>query len=201
MNQRKFLLSFLGILLIFAVMSGCSTTSSSPATTPSNEPVAPTIEPVTPTSEPMTPTPVPANQYSNDHVEILLDKTERMQELPEDLSGKIAEEGNEFIVFYFSVTGIKNVHITNMLGTRDNRMTMVVDSGEEYTIFNGNITGVEFIDKKNITAGSKLVEGSKCIFIFEVPEDTQPVSLTIPYSYKQKLDDEDAVLDELIIDF
>lgn len=200
MNQRKILQAFLGIALIVVVMSGCSTTASTQTTKPTSEPLTPTSKPATPTSEPAIPTTVPANQYSDDQVEILLDKTERMQELPEDLLGDIAEEGKEFIVFYFSVTGIKNVHITNMLGTRDNRMTMVVDSGEEYSIFNGNITGIEFIDKNNITAGSELVVGSKCIFIFEVPEDTQPVSLTIPYSYKQNLDDEDEVLDELKID-
>jgi len=193
MNQRKFLLSFLGITLIFGVMSGCSTTSSSPAATPTGEPVIPTSEPVIPTT-------VPANQYSDEHVEIMLDKTEKVQELSEDLSGGIAEQGNEFIVFYFSVTSIKNVHITNMLGSRDNPMTLVVDSGEVYSMINGNVTGVKIIDVTNITAGYELAEESKLTFVFEVPENTQPVSLTILYAYKQNLEDEDAISDELIID-
>ncbi len=191
MNHRKFLQTFLGIALILVVMSGCSTTTTA----------TPTSEPVTPTSEPATPTTEPANQYSDEHVEIMLDKTERMQELPEDLSGRIAEQGKEFIVFYFSVTGIKSVHITNMLGSRDNPMTLVVDSGEVYSMNNGQITGVKFHDLTNITAGSELVEDSKCIFVFEVPENTQPVSLTLLYSYKQNMEDEDEVSDELIIDF
>jgi hypothetical protein len=200
MNNRKLLQLFLGIALILGVISGCSTTTSTPTATPTSEPATPTSEPATPTSEPATPTTEPANQYSDEHVEIVLDKTERMQELPEDLSGAVAEQDKEFIVFYFSVTGIKRVHITSMLGSRDNPMTLVVDSGEVYSMNNGNVTGVKPIDLTNITAGYELVEGAECIFIFEVPENTQPVSLTIIYSYKQNLDDEDAVSVELIID-
>ena len=194
MNHRKFLQTFLSIALIFVVMSGCSTTTSTQTATPTSEPVSPTLVPAAPTTE-------PANQYSDEHVEIMLDKTERMQELPEDLSGRIAEQGKEFIVFYFSVTGIKSVHITNMLGSKDNPMTLVVDSGEVYSMNNGSVTGVKSIDPTDITAGAELTEDSKCIFIFEVPENTQPVSLTILYSYKQNLENEDAVSDELIIDF
>ena len=200
MNNRNFLQTFLGIALILVAMSGCSPTTSPPTATPTIEPATPTSEPATPTSEPATPTSEPANQYSDEHVEITLDKTERMQELPEELSGGIAEQDQEFIVFYFSVTGIKSVHITNMLGSRDNPMTLVVDSGEVYSMSNGSVTGVKAIDLTNITAGYELVEGAKCIYIFEVPDNSQPVSLTILYSYKQNLDDEDAVSVELIID-
>jgi len=201
MNHRKNLQTFLAIALICVVMSGCSTTISTPTATPTSEPVTPASELVIPTSEPAAPTAKPANQYSDDHVEIMLDKTERVQELPEDFSGRIAEQGKEFIIFYFSVTGIKSVHITNMLGSRDNPMTLVVDSGEVYSMITGNVTGVKVIDVTNITAGYELAEESKCIFVFEVPENTQPVSLTLLYSYKQNLEDEDAVSDELIIDF
>ena len=200
MNNRKFLQTFLGIALILVVISGCSPTTSPPTATPTSEPATLTSEPATPTSEPATPTTKPANQYSDEHVEIMLDKTERMKELPEDLSGAIAEQGKEFIVFYFSVTGIKSVHITNMLGSRDNPMTLVTDSGEVYSMNNGTVTGVKAIDLTNITAGYELVEGAKCFYIFEVPENTQPVSLTLLYSYKQDLEDEDAVPVELIID-
>lgn len=80
-------------------------------------------------------------------------------------------------------------------------MTLVVDSGEVYSMSNGSVTGVNAIDLHDITAGYELAEGAKCIFVFEVPENTQPVSLKIIYSYKQNLEDEDAVSDELIIDF
>ena len=194
MNHRKLSQAISGLVIIIVVMSGCSTTTSTPSATPTSEQVIPTSEPATSTTE-------PANQYSDEHVEIMLDKTERMQELPEDLSGKIAEQGKEFIVFYFSVTGIKSVHITNMLGSKDNPMTLVVDSGEVYSMNNGNVTGVKIIDVTNITAGYELAEESKCIFVFEVPENTQPVSLALLYSYKQNLEDEDAVSDELLIDF
>lgn len=87
MNHRKFLQTFLGIALIIVVMSGCSSATPTPTVTPTREPATPTTE--------------PTNQYSDEHAEIILDKTERMQELPEDLSGRIAEQGKEFIDFIF----------------------------------------------------------------------------------------------------
>jgi len=201
MATKKYFITALGMAMIFAAISGCSTATTPPTAAAAGEQAPATPTPAAPTPAPATPTTRPANQYSDGQLEMVLEKTERMQELPEELSGMTAEQGKEFIVFTLIVTDIKNVHITNMLGSRDNPMTLVVDSGEKYTMKTGSVTGVTPIDVTNITAGYELAQDAQCFYVFEVPEGTQPASLTILYAYKNNLDDANAVAEELIIEF
>lgn len=155
----------------------------------------PTTDATTPESVLATPTSVPpaelVSQYADEYIRIVLDKTERVQELPEDFEKPPAEQGKEYIVFYLTMTDITDVHITNMLGSRDNRPMLMLASGEEVSISTGRVTGVKFSDPTNITSSTELVKGAECIFVFEIPKGTQPAFLKLIYSYKQDLEEKD----------
>jgi hypothetical protein len=115
-----------------------------------------------------------------------------MQELPEDFEKPPAEQGKEYVVFYLTVTEIKDVHITDMLGSAKNRPTLFVESGKEYPAYTGRVTGVKFSDPTDIRSPSELEEGAQCVYVFLAPEGIQPIRLELTYSFKQDIEDDDA---------
>jgi hypothetical protein len=123
---------------------------------------------------------------------IVLDDTKRMQELPEDIDQPPADTGNEYLVFYLTVTEIENVFITDMLGSRSNPPMVVAGAGKEYPAIYARIDGIKFLDPTNLTGPSILVEGSDCIYAFEVPKGSHPSRLMLSYKYLEEIEDEDA---------
>ena len=170
--------------------------SDTPTQTETDTPTA------TPTEEPA-PTPIPTEAppyYSDQRISVVLDDTRRMQELPEDFEEPPADTGNEFLVFYLTVTEIEDVFITDMLGSRSNPPTILAGSGEEFPATFARVKGIKFLDPTNLTGPSKLVEGSECVYAFEVPKGSQPKRLTLFYKYKQEIEDPDSELVEIEID-
>ena len=201
MSHKNMLQKVLGTTLFLTLMLGCGLLTSAPISVPSTEEPTtaspmeePTLVPPTkkPTRIPPTPTPEPANQYKDEHVTIVFEQTERMQELPEDFEGPPAGAGKEYLVLYMTVKEIRDVHITNMLGSKDNRPTIKVISGEEYSTVTGRVTGVKFSDPTNITGPSELVEGAECTLVFEVPTGVQLSLLRMSYAYKLNVDDNES---------
>jgi len=209
MDRRKLLQWFQGMVLVVMFILGCGTLTSAPTLPPlTATPILPlltatptlTVPTKTPTLVPPTSTIETANQYADEYIRIVLDKTERMQELPKDFDKPPAEQGKEYIVLYLTVTEIRDVHITNIFGTRDNRPTLVAGSSDEYQAATGQVKGMQFSDPTDIRSPSELAEGAKCIFVFEVPKDIQPVMLKLIYSYKVDLEEEDETSVEFEID-
>jgi len=201
MNRKHMLQKVLGLNIFLALMLGCEFLTSAPTSTPSTEEPAtaspveePTLIPPTntPTRIPSTSTPEPANQYKDEYVTIVFGKTERMQELPEDFKLSPAEAGKEYLVLYLTVREIRGVHITNMLGSKVNRPTIEVDSGEEYSSVTGQVKGVKFHDLTNLGSSYELVEGSECIFVFEVPKGVRPSLLRMSYTYKLNIEKDES---------
>ena len=167
--------------------------SDTPAPTETNPPSR------TPTKEP-TPTEAPASGFGDQRMSIVLDDTRRMQELPEDFEQPPADAGNEYLVFYLTVTRIEDVFITDMLGDREDPPKLVVDTDTEYPATYARVTGIKFLDPTNLTGPSKLVEGSEGFYAFEAPEGSQPKRLILPYEYKQEIEDQDSQSAEIEID-
>ena len=163
------------------------TETSKPAATNTSEPTA------TSTSTPE-PTATAANEYSDEQMIIVLEKTERLDVLPEDFEQPPASEGNTYILFKLTVTRIKGVHITSI-----DRATLLVDTDQEYEVSFATFTGIRFTDIHDITSPSELVEGAEGYFAFEVPEESAPVRLTLIYSFKQDWIEETPVKGEIDI--
>ena len=167
------------------------TDTSKPTATNTSEPTE------TSTSTPEL-TATAANEYSDEQMIIVLEKTERLDVLPEDFEQPPAGEGNIYIVFKLTVTRIKGVHITDMFGSVDDRPTLLVDTDQEYEVSFCHFTGIQFRDLTDLRSG-ELTEGAEGFFAFEVPEESEPVRLTVIYSFKQDWEEETPVRGEIDI--
>jgi hypothetical protein len=163
--------------------------SDPPPPTETNTPIQ------TPTNEP-TATPIPTEAppyYSDQRISIVLDDTRRMQELPEEFDQPPADSGKEYLVFYLTVTEIKDVLIIDIgdIISSSNPPIVVARMGKEYPAKFGRIENLEFLDPTHLAGSSKLVEGSECIYAFDVPKGIQPKQLLLTYKYQQEIEDQD----------
>ena len=127
------------------------------------------------------PTPSKPHFTSDDgRIEFALDNLERTKVWPtelrlSELEGSVPKEGYDFIVVDVTIVRITDGHFDRGTGS-----TLVDDKGGEYQGYGGlqcswTTAGIVPYDR------FELPEGSKGKFIFELPENVEPVKLRLAY--------------------
>ena len=133
--------------------------------------------------EEVTPPPSKPNFTSDDgRIEFALDNVERTKVWPaelrmSELEGSVPKEGYDFIVVYVTIVRITDGHVDSGTGS-----TLIDDEGGEYQGYRGlqcSWTIGWIVPEQQF----ELPEGSEGTFIYEVPENVEPVKLRLVYLF------------------
>ena len=126
--------------------------------------------------------PPPSNLHftSDDgRIEFALDNVERTKVWPAELEdGGTPKEVYDFIVVDVTIVRITDGHVNGSRGS-----AIVGYDEVKYQALSGTWWGVEFKDLHDPEAGYEIVEGATGKFVFELPEEVQPVKLELAYLF------------------
>jgi hypothetical protein len=134
--------------------------------------------------------------YKDDNIGIKLDLIEKTDNSSSELKltgypvPKL-KEGYNYVVVYFTVEIINNIHVVSFGGRGDEKSIMYDDRGEIHKLKAWNSNGWKYIDPdKGLASPSELTQGSKGIMVFEFLENENPKELAFVYYFKDSWDDE-----------
>jgi len=174
--------SIFSILVILVVLSGCVTNPP-----PVRQTVVPISQGINAKQE--------DKVYEDGRIGIILDKVERSDDYPSEW--KVAgnqylppKKGQDYIVVYFTIAIIKNIHVVNFGGRGDEMSSLYDAKGQRYKLAHWSSKGWEYVyPDKGFESPIELVQGAKGILIFVFPEKVQPTGLSFVYYFKVTWED------------
>ncbi len=134
--------------------------------------------------------------YTDGRIGIILDLLERTDNYPSELKSPgerspILKEGHNWVVVYFTIETINNIHIVSFGGRDAEKSIIYDDRGETHKLYTWSSDGWKFVDPdKGLTGPGEFPQGSKVIIVFEFPENENPKELSFVYYYIETWDDE-----------
>lgn len=133
--------------------------------------------------------------YEDGRIGVILDKIERADDYPSEW--KVAgarylppKEGHDYVVVYFTLEIIKNIHVVSFGGRGDELSILYDAKGKKYKLATWNSKGWKHIDPdKGFKSPIELVQGAKGIMIFVFPKQEQPSELSFLYYFKETWED------------
>lgn len=125
--------------------------------------------------------------WQDERITLTLDKLKRTDSYPSEFKTPgyrypPPKEGFGFIVVFFTVTHIKDMHLGMPEPSAPTKPTLVDAHGNLYELANVKYTGVEY--KKGLTGSDyEIVQGAKGIFLFKFPQNAEPKIFQFVYPY------------------
>lgn len=127
-------------------------------------------------------------------VGIILDKVERNSTYPTEfktLPGSPSpspKEGYDYAVIYLTIAHIESGHIPLILQETKRNSTLVDNKGQQYMARQVVVKGIawRYIDPHDLSKCKDpfAPEGSKWVFLFEIPKDAKPAKFTFVYPFQ-----------------
>jgi hypothetical protein len=195
-HMKKFSLLLTALALIACGLFTAPIPTPAPIQ-PTDTPLHPTDTPTlipptsTPTKAPPTPTnePSPPDDLFDGRLGISVSKIELTKNLPSEYDLPNADNNNIYVTIHLKVTRVVGVHITNLFGYEKERSKLHDTGGQSYALVHGTFRGVRFSDPSNITSSYEFVKGAEGVLVYKIPEDREPASLHLIYTYQESLDD------------
>ena len=132
--------------------------------------------------------------YEDGRIGVILEKIERTVEYPAEwrVAGNLyfpPKKGHDYVVVYFTIEIIKNIHIVSFGGRGDEVSILHSANGEEYKLATWNSKGWKYQDPSNIRSPSELVRGAEGIMLFVFPKQEQFTQLSFLYYFKETWED------------
>jgi len=135
--------------------------------------------------------------WSDGQVSIIVDKVEKTNTRPPQIEEAFSSstvklpklaDGHKYVSVYVTISRIENVHILDALFLpllTEKRSTLQDTEGDTYTMQVGQVSPFESSDPGSSDSQREVTEGATCIIVFEIPQNREPASLTLLYSFKE----------------
>lgn len=155
---------------------------------PVEEPAA-VEQPVEPVEAPVVAEePVP-QEFFDGRIAVSVAGVEITRDLPAEYGLPSASAGTTYASVMLIVTRIEGVHLTSLLGFGDAEPALHDGDGQAYDMVYGTFRGIQYSDPTDIRSPYEVVEGAEAIYVYQIPEDRQPATLHLVYSYRETWDE------------
>jgi hypothetical protein len=152
-------------------------------------PIPPTAQstriPSTPTDEPILP-----EEIFDGRIGISVAEVEIARDLPDDYGLPTSSNDAMYASIHLTVTQIEQVHITELGGYEKENSILYDDEGQSYDLVYSTFSGIRFLNPNDIRSPYEFIEGANGVLIYEIPEDREPATLDLIYTYQENWDDD-----------